>query len=109
MGGVPGARHAPGRSGPGADDGARAGGTGGPPFGGAPPALAHAHAHGVLYRLLGEDQAAADHYALAEHVALAGNSPHRVTEARRAGARLAPERKRRTLANRWSAATFTAR
>ncbi|MFF4833515.1 BTAD domain-containing putative transcriptional regulator [Streptomyces sp. NPDC001315] len=52
-----------------------------------------AHALADLYRLLGEDQAAADNYALAERVALAWDSPHRVAEARRASARLAAERK----------------
>ncbi|MGY1495150.1 BTAD domain-containing putative transcriptional regulator [Streptomyces sp. QTS52] len=51
-----------------------------------------AHSLADLYRLLGEDQAAADNYALAERVALAWNSPHRVAEARRAAARLAVER-----------------
>ncbi|MEU1269537.1 hypothetical protein [Streptomyces sp. NPDC005799] len=54
-----------------------------------------AHALADLYRLLGEDRAAADHYALAERVALAWEAPHRVTEARRAAVRLEAERKRR--------------
>ncbi|MFE4991817.1 BTAD domain-containing putative transcriptional regulator [Streptomyces mirabilis] len=54
-----------------------------------------AHALADLYRLLGEDQAAADNYALAERVALAWDSPHRFAEARLASARLAAERKPR--------------
>ncbi|MER6789354.1 BTAD domain-containing putative transcriptional regulator [Streptomyces sp. NPDC000658] len=51
-------------------------------------------AHGLadLCRLLGEDRAAADNYALAERVALAWDSPHRAAEARRASASLAAER-----------------
>lgn len=54
-------------------------------------------AHGLadLYRLLGDHGAAADHYALAERVALAWDSPHRVAEARRAAVELAEERDRR--------------
>ncbi|MGW1559331.1 BTAD domain-containing putative transcriptional regulator [Streptomyces sp. NPDC002144] len=54
-----------------------------------------AHALADLYRLLGEDRAAAEHYALAERVALAWDAPHRVTEARRAAVQLESERKRR--------------
>ncbi|MEU6141579.1 BTAD domain-containing putative transcriptional regulator [Streptomyces sp. NPDC047081] len=45
-----------------------------------------AHALADLYRLLGEDRAAAENYALAERVASAWDSPHRLAEARRAAA-----------------------
>ncbi|MGW2719612.1 BTAD domain-containing putative transcriptional regulator [Streptomyces sp. NPDC001492] len=57
-------------------------------------------AHGLadLYRLLGEDGAAAENYALAERVASAWDSPHRLAEARRAAARLTAERERRRTA-----------
>ncbi|MFH8467198.1 BTAD domain-containing putative transcriptional regulator [Streptomyces sp. NPDC017991] len=47
-----------------------------------------AHALGDLYRLLNEEQAAADSYARAERVALAWNSTHHLTAARRATAEL---------------------
>jgi len=54
-----------------------------------------AHALAELYRLVGDDRAAADNYALAERVARAWDSPHRVIEARQGAARLAAERERR--------------
>ncbi|MET7456846.1 BTAD domain-containing putative transcriptional regulator [Streptomyces sp. NPDC005574] len=54
-----------------------------------------AHALADLYRLLEERQAAADHYTLAERVAVAWNSPHLAADARRAAARLAEESERR--------------
>ncbi|MGI5456908.1 BTAD domain-containing putative transcriptional regulator [Streptomyces sp. CA-249302] len=57
-----------------------------------------AHALGDLYRLLGEDTAAAENYALAERVALAWDSPHRLAEARRAAALPATGRERRRIA-----------
>ncbi|MFF3503136.1 BTAD domain-containing putative transcriptional regulator [Streptomyces sp. NPDC003247] len=58
-----------------------------------------AHPLGDLYRLVGEEQAAADAYALAERVALAWDSPHHVAAARRAAADLsAASARRRTFA-----------
>ncbi|MEU6865479.1 BTAD domain-containing putative transcriptional regulator [Streptomyces sp. NPDC046876] len=56
-----------------------------------------AHPLGDLYRLLGEEGAAADAYARAERVALAWNSPHHAASARRAAAELAAARRRRIL------------
>ncbi|MFJ8210469.1 BTAD domain-containing putative transcriptional regulator [Streptomyces sp. NPDC096033] len=52
---------------------------------------------GDLYRLLGEEGAAADAYARAERVALAWNSPHHAAAARRAAAELAAARRRRRI------------
>ncbi|MFI9645615.1 BTAD domain-containing putative transcriptional regulator [Streptomyces sp. NPDC052040] len=58
-----------------------------------------AHALGDLYRLLGEEGAAAENYALAERTALAWGSPHLADRARRAAADLAePRARRRTFA-----------
>ncbi|WP_329550714.1 BTAD domain-containing putative transcriptional regulator [Streptomyces sp. NBC_00696] len=54
-----------------------------------------AHALADLYRLLGEDRAAADNYALAEHTALAWGSAHLAARAREAAADLAAECARR--------------
>ncbi|MBO1332179.1 AAA family ATPase [Streptomyces sp. VRA16 Mangrove soil] len=54
-----------------------------------------AHALADAYRLVGEDRAAADTYALAERVAAAWGSPHHVTAARRAAARQARNHARR--------------
>ncbi|MET7683969.1 BTAD domain-containing putative transcriptional regulator [Streptomyces sp. NPDC005423] len=54
-----------------------------------------AHALADLYRLLGEDSAAAENYALAERTARAWASPHLVDRARRAAADLARDRDRR--------------
>ncbi|MDR6979109.1 DNA-binding SARP family transcriptional activator [Streptomyces sp. 3330] len=57
------------------------------------------HALADLYRLLGEEQAAAENYALAERTALAWGSPHLAERARRAAAELsAAHARRRTLA-----------
>ncbi|KQX77284.1 LuxR family transcriptional regulator [Streptomyces sp. Root1310] len=58
-----------------------------------------AHALADLYRLLGEEGAAAENYALAERTALAWGSPHLAGSARRAAAELSAARaRRRTLA-----------
>ncbi|MFJ9561295.1 BTAD domain-containing putative transcriptional regulator [Streptomyces fuscichromogenes] len=58
-----------------------------------------AHALADLHRLLGEDRAAAEGYALAERTALAWGSAHLAANARRAAADLAEARThRRTLA-----------
>ncbi|MFE2420635.1 BTAD domain-containing putative transcriptional regulator [Streptomyces hokutonensis] len=54
-----------------------------------------AHALADLYRLLGEDGPAADHYTLAEHTALTWGSTHLADRAREAMAALAAERARR--------------
>ncbi|WP_405885980.1 BTAD domain-containing putative transcriptional regulator [Streptomyces sp. NBC_01384] len=54
-----------------------------------------AHALADLYRLLGEEQAAAENYALAEHTALTWGSPHLAASACRAVAELSTERARR--------------
>ncbi|SEE85728.1 Transcriptional regulatory protein, C terminal [Streptomyces sp. 3213] len=54
-----------------------------------------AHALADLYRLLGEDGPAADHYTLAEHTALAWGSTHLADRAREATAALAAARARR--------------
>ncbi|MEU9396627.1 BTAD domain-containing putative transcriptional regulator [Streptomyces sp. NPDC048324] len=54
-----------------------------------------AQALGDLYRLVGEYQAAAENYALAERTALAWNSPHLVADARQALASLDRDRERR--------------
>ncbi|WP_229873710.1 ATP-binding protein [Streptomyces cirratus] len=51
-----------------------------------------AHALGGLYRLVGEEQLAAESYALAEHVALAWGSAHHAAAARRAAAEAAAAR-----------------
>lgn len=53
-----------------------------------------AHALADLYRLLGEDRSAADHYALAERTARAWASPYLAEAARRAAAELAASRRR---------------
>ncbi|MEU6352455.1 BTAD domain-containing putative transcriptional regulator [Streptomyces sp. NPDC047072] len=58
-----------------------------------------AHALADLYRLVGEEQAAADAYALAEHVALTWGSAHHAAAARRAaGQESAHSARRRTCA-----------
>ncbi|MFJ4788427.1 BTAD domain-containing putative transcriptional regulator [Streptomyces sp. NPDC088794] len=58
-----------------------------------------AHALADLYRLLGEDRAAADHYALAERTARAWSSTHLTANARRAAGELAAAQgRRRTFA-----------
>ncbi len=58
-----------------------------------------AHALADLYRLLGEDGPAADHYTLAERTALAWGSAHLADRAREATAALAAaQSKRRTFA-----------
>lgn len=58
-----------------------------------------AHALADLYRLLDEERAAAENYALAERTALAWGSPHLAESARRAAAELSAARaRRRTLA-----------
>ncbi|WP_427918239.1 BTAD domain-containing putative transcriptional regulator [Streptomyces sp. cg40] len=54
-----------------------------------------AHALADLYRLLGEDDQAADNYTLAEHTALAWGSAHLADRAREATAALAAARARR--------------
>ncbi|MFF4309203.1 BTAD domain-containing putative transcriptional regulator [Streptomyces sp. 900105755] len=54
-----------------------------------------AHALADLHRLLGEDRAAAEGYALAERTALAWGSAHLTADARRAAADLAEARARR--------------
>lgn len=54
-----------------------------------------AHGLGDLYRLVGAEQAAAEHYALAERIARAWDSPHLVADARRSAADLAATRARR--------------
>ncbi|WP_343243084.1 BTAD domain-containing putative transcriptional regulator [Streptomyces sp. SID12501] len=54
-----------------------------------------AHALADLYRLLGEDRAAAENYALAERTARAWGSPHLAASARRAAAELSEARARR--------------
>lgn len=54
-----------------------------------------AHPLADLHRLLGEERAAADAYALAERVALAWNAPHHAAAARRAAADMAAVRDRR--------------
>ncbi|RKT02330.1 transcriptional regulator [Streptomyces sp. 3211.6] len=56
-----------------------------------------AHPLGDLYRLLGEEEAAADAYARAERVALAWNSSLHAASARRAAAELAVARRRRRV------------
>ncbi|MER7340822.1 BTAD domain-containing putative transcriptional regulator [Streptomyces sp. NPDC000075] len=56
-----------------------------------------AHPLGDLYRLLGDEPAAADAYARAERVALAWNSPHHAASARRAAAELEAARRRRRI------------
>ncbi|MGW3289703.1 BTAD domain-containing putative transcriptional regulator [Streptomyces sp. NPDC001002] len=57
------------------------------------------HALADLYRLLGEDRAAADHYALAERTARAWSSTHLAGNARRAAGELAAAQgRRRTFA-----------
>ncbi|MEU8435206.1 BTAD domain-containing putative transcriptional regulator [Streptomyces sp. NPDC029216] len=56
-----------------------------------------AHPLGDLYRLLGEEAAAADAYARAERVALAWNSSLHAASARRAAAELAAARRRRRV------------
>ncbi|WP_231905547.1 BTAD domain-containing putative transcriptional regulator [Streptomyces davaonensis] len=56
-----------------------------------------AHALADLYRLLGEDRQAADHYALAERTARTWDSPHLAEAARRAVAALDAERSRRPV------------
>ncbi|WP_432423128.1 BTAD domain-containing putative transcriptional regulator [Streptomyces pseudovenezuelae] len=58
-----------------------------------------AHALADLYRLLGEDRAAAEHYALAERTARAWSSTHLTANARRAAEELAAAQgRRRTFA-----------
>ncbi|GAB7110984.1 hypothetical protein JCM4814A_93020 [Streptomyces phaeofaciens JCM 4814] len=58
-----------------------------------------AHALADLYRLVGEERAAAEHYALAERVALAWDSPYLASAASRASAELSAARSRqRTFA-----------
>ncbi|MFJ6086982.1 BTAD domain-containing putative transcriptional regulator [Streptomyces sp. NPDC092369] len=58
-----------------------------------------AHALADLYRLLGEDRAAAEHYALAERTARAWSSTHLTADARRAAEELAAAQgRRRTFA-----------
>ncbi|MFJ8495422.1 BTAD domain-containing putative transcriptional regulator [Streptomyces sp. NPDC094038] len=58
-----------------------------------------AHALADLYRLLGEDRAAAEHYALAERTARAWSSTHLAANARRAAEELAAvQGRRRTFA-----------
>ncbi|MFF3940492.1 BTAD domain-containing putative transcriptional regulator [Streptomyces phaeofaciens] len=58
-----------------------------------------AHARADLYRLVGEERAAAEHYALAERVALAWDSPYLASAASRAAAELSAARSRqRTFA-----------
>ncbi|MFJ8109091.1 ATP-binding protein [Streptomyces sp. NPDC096132] len=54
-----------------------------------------AHALGDLYRFLGEDRAAAEHYALAARTAQAWASPHLTADAHRAAAELSADRARR--------------
>ncbi|MFJ3305181.1 hypothetical protein ACIPSA_19065 [Streptomyces sp. NPDC086549] len=54
-----------------------------------------AHALADLYRLVGEEQAAADAYALAERVALAWGAGHHAAAARRAAAELSTRPARR--------------
>ncbi|MFI5821166.1 BTAD domain-containing putative transcriptional regulator [Streptomyces rishiriensis] len=54
-----------------------------------------AHALADLYRLVGENQAAADAYALAERVASTWSAPHHATAARRAAAELSTHSARR--------------
>lgn len=62
-----------------------------------------AHPLGDLYRLLGEETAAAEAYARAERVALAWHSPHHAAAARRAAAELAASLGRhRTFAHPFS-------
>ncbi|WP_416982624.1 BTAD domain-containing putative transcriptional regulator [Streptomyces sp. T028] len=57
-----------------------------------------AHALGDLYRLLGEDRSAAEHYALAARTARAWGSPHLTADAERAAAELETARAgRRTI------------
>ncbi|NNN36299.1 AAA family ATPase [Streptomyces sp. S3(2020)] len=56
-----------------------------------------AHALGDLYRFLDEDQAAAEHYALAARTARAWGSPHLTADAHRAAADLSAYRARRRI------------
>ncbi|MFF4486408.1 BTAD domain-containing putative transcriptional regulator [Streptomyces sp. NPDC001544] len=56
-----------------------------------------AHVLGDLYRFLGEDRAAAEHYALAARTAQAWRSPHLTADAHRAAAELSADRARRRV------------